>query len=121
VKKWQEDWLLAFTLVLDKASGWDWLNILLISGGFFVLGLMMYWQLQRNDGFDLRELFAIQHREKPPLWRVAPGKCFQTGAFMITSWGFVTVTVHDKLTEMYLVLYAVCWAASPVMKPRRRP
>lgn len=110
------DFLPFLGLLFDVMAKVDWLNFLLIATGFVILILLLVAQFRKGDGFDLRSMFA--GRTNGPcgdLWTVEPGRVFQTTAFLITTWGFVHVTVRDKLTEIYLLVYVVLWAGSRAM------
>lgn len=88
----------------------DWLNVLLALFGLLAFLLLVWWQLRRGDGFDLRALLASRtHRDGEDWWNVEPGRVFQTGAFIITTWAMVWLVTHDKLTEVFLFLYVVLW------------
>lgn len=104
-----DSWLSWLGLMFEVLGKVDWLNALLIIGGFSALILLMVWQLTPGDGFDLRSLVAEKVAD---VWVVSPGKFFQTGAFAFTSWAFVTLVVRDKLSELFLLVYVVCWAGS---------
>lgn len=105
-----KDWLL---LIFAQ----DWLNIILTLTALAALGLLMLWQLRPGDGFDLRAMLASRtlRAGQADYWTVEPGRVFQTGAFMLTSWAFVWVVTHDKLTELFLLLYVALWAGSRAM------
>lgn len=103
-------------LLFEVMAKVDWLNFLLIATGFVILLCLLIAQFRKGDGFDMRSMFAA--RVSGPcgdLWTVEPGRVFQTTAFLLTSWGFVHVTVRDKLTEIYLLVYVVLWAGSRAM------
>lgn len=104
-----KDWLL---LIFAQ----DWLNILLALSGLLGLLLLTFWQIRPGDGFDLRSMMATRSLvDRAEYWTVERGRVFQTGAFLLTSWGFIWVTTHDKLTEVYLALYVALWAGSSAM------
>ena len=105
-------------LLFELLGKMDWLNFLLVLGGFFILGMLVVWQLTPGDGFDLRELVCdqvVRPADGKEVWKVRGGKMFQTGAFVITTWIMIKLTTSDKMTPEYLILYAALWAASPVM------
>ena len=108
------DWLPWLGLAFDVMGKVDWLNVLLISGGFVVLVMLMVWQFTPGDGFDMRSMFASRAvgPSGAERWTVDPGRVFQTGAFCFTSWALVWVVTHDKLTEIFLFVYVGLWAGT---------
>lgn len=101
-----KDWLL---LIFAQ----DWLNLLLAAFGVLAFLLLVWWQLRRGDGFDLRALLASRtQRNGEDWWTVEPGRVFQSGAFITTSWAFIWQVTHDKLTETFLFLFVALWAGS---------
>lgn len=103
-------------LVIDLASKIDWLNFLLIATGFVIVIMLLVAQFRKGDGFDMRSMFASRTGGAcGDVWTVEPGRVFQTTAFLVTTWGFIHITVRDKLTEVYLLVYVVLWAGSRAM------
>ena len=103
-------------LLFDVMAKVDWLNFLLIATGFVILVLLLVAQFRKGDGFDMRSMFASRTGGAcGDVWTVEPGRVFQTTAFLVTTWGFIHVTVRDKLTEVYLLVYVVLWAGSRAM------
>lgn len=101
-----KDWLL---LIFAQ----DWLNIILALFGMFAFCLLAFWQLRPGDGFDLRSLLASRaQRDGEDWWNVEPGRVFQSGAFVITTWAMIWQVTHDKLTEVFLFLYVALWGGS---------
>ena len=110
------DWLTWLGLAFDVASKIDWLNFLLIATGFVIVFMLLVAQFRKGDGFDMRSMFASRTGgAQGDVWTIEPGRVFQTTAFLVTTWGFIHVTVRDKLTEVYLLVYVVLWAGSRAM------
>lgn len=105
-----KDWLLLL-------FGFDWLNIILVAAIGGALLLLMWWQMRRGDGFDLRDLVAekVVPNVAQTCWVVRAGKFWQAACFVVTTWGFIYVVTHDKLTELYLFVYVGLWGGSTAL------
>ena len=111
------DFLTWLGLAFDIFERTDWIKVLMVLFAFFAMGLLAFWQLTPRDGFDLRALGAdkVARPNGEIQWEVRPGKLFQTGAFVYTTWQMISLTSSGHMTEWYFAMYAVLWAASPVM------
>ncbi len=98
-----KDWIMLF-------FNFDYTNILLVTVAGYAFMLVVYWQINRNDGFDMRAMLA--RAEANGQWIVEPGRVFQTGAFLVTTWAFITLVSRDKLTTEMALGYIVLWAGS---------
>ena len=108
------DWLTWLGLIFDLFGKANWLDVLLIGTAFVIVGLLLIAQVRRGDGFDLRSLVARRSFETGrEYWTVDPGKCYQFGGFLVTTWGFIVLIGKGALSDMYLAIYAVAWLASP--------
>ncbi len=77
----------------------------LVGAGAYVL-----WRLQHSrEGFDLADLIIDKYSG-----RVSLGKFGQLIALMVSTWGFVHLTVSEKLTEFYFIGYMAAWAGAHV-------
>ena len=52
--------------------------------------------------------------------RFDPRKTWEAGAFLISAWGFIYLTLHDKLTEAYFVGFMATWAAARFLRDREQ-
>lgn len=110
-----DNWLTWLGLIFDLFGKANWLDILLIGTAFVILLLLLIAQFTRGDGFDMRSLLAsrvIGERGRE-YWTIQPGKCYQFGGFLVTTWGFIVLIGKGALSDMYLAIYAVAWLASP--------
>lgn len=109
-----DNWLTWLGLIFDLFGKANWLDVLLIGTAFVIVILLLVAQFHPGDGFDLRSLVArraqVNGRE---YWTVDPGKCYQFGGFLVTTWGFIVLIGKGALSDMYLAIYAVAWLASP--------
>lgn len=84
----------------------DWMIVGLIALVALLLINLYYAQLKK-DIFDLRFLIYDAGTKQPSLHSVG-----QLIALLVSSWGFVYLTLHDKLSEMYFMGYMSAWAAA---------
>ena len=112
----EADWLPLLGTLVELGGKLDWLNVLLIGSGFVVMALLVVAQFTAGDGFDMRSLLAqrsvVDGHEH---WTVLPGRAYQFGGFLMTSWGFVVLITKGALSDLYLGIYAVAWLASPAI------
>lgn len=103
-------------LLFDVLAKVDWLNALLLVTGAIIVALLLVAQFRPGDGFDMRSMFASRtggaHGD---VWTVEPGRVFQTGAFMVTTWALIWQVTHDKFTDTFLFIYVALWAGSRAM------
>lgn len=90
--------------------GFDWLNVLLVAAAGYAFLLLVFWQVRSGDGFDMRAMLARQ--EDTGKWTVVPGRVYQSGAFVVTTWAFIWSVTHDKMNEWLLLVYVALWAGS---------
>jgi hypothetical protein len=57
-----------------------------------------------NNDFDLMKLMVFDSKGK-----MSDSKARLNGAFLITSWAFVFLTMNDKLTEWYVAVFLAAW------------
>lgn len=88
---------------LHEIAGWDYLQILLILGGLTMLG--MAWKMQNKGDFDFRDLIREDGK-------ISLGKFAQFGAFCISTWVFIHLSIKDHLTEWYYSTYMLSWAGA---------
>lgn len=105
-------WLGALFDVLGKVDWWNALGVIL---GFALFAMLVLWQLVPGDGMDFRMLLADWVGNGHGQWVVRPGKCWQAGAFIVTTWVFVKLGEKGGLSEFFLLIYAVAWIGSPVI------
>lgn len=98
--------------ILHQVMGWDWMNFALLLSVLCVAILFLKAQLIPHDGFDLRHMVAEKHGSS---WEVDPRRFRLTGAFLVMTFGFVWLVVHDKLTEWYFAGYGCMWVLEKVV------
>lgn len=74
----------------------------------FILILLILLQL-RKDTFDLRYLIMDTASHQPSIYKIG-----QLAALIVSTWGFVYLTLHDKLTEFYFTAFMAIWAGTNV-------
>jgi hypothetical protein len=76
--------------------------------------LVLIAQFTPGDGFDMRSMLASRSLGQNGVerWTVDPGRVFQTGSFLVTTWAFIWTVTHDKLTEFFLLVYVGLWAGT---------
>ena len=85
----------------------DLMVILLLLGGATCLGLLVYIQ-NKKDSLDLRYLI-FDDKRKPSINKIG-----QLMSLLISSWAFVYLVLHDKITETYYTMYMGIYAATTV-------
>lgn len=65
---------------------------------------MLYKAHRGPNSFDIKDLISDTITGKVSLLKFA-----QAGSFFVTSWMIVYLTLHDKLTEPELLIYAGAW------------
>lgn len=88
----------------DFILGLDWLQVLLVLGGFSCL--LLLFGLQRAGKLKLEDLVIGEDG------RASLAKFSQLGAFMVSTWGFIWMVIHDKLTEWYYFSYMLAWCGT---------
>jgi hypothetical protein len=73
-------------------------NYALCAGGILVLILLWKWQRSHPD-FDLADLITGDNG------RVSATKAAQFGAWMVATWGFITLIQQGKMSEWYMAAY----------------
>lgn len=68
--------------------------------------VLVYLQMRR-DSLDLRWLILDDTTTRPSIFKIG-----QLAALLISSWGFIYLTLHDKLSEFYFAAYMGIWAGS---------
>lgn len=102
-----QDWLM---LVFSQ----DWLNVLLALFGFMMTILFVIAQFTPGDGFDWRSIVARRtFVNGRAFWTIDPGKLWQAGGFVFTTYGFVQLIGKGALSDLYLMVYAVAWLGAP--------
>jgi hypothetical protein len=78
-------------------------NAVLAVGALLALLLCLRWT-RTHPEFDLSDLLTGDNG------KVSSKKFGQTGAWFISSWGFVTMVQQSKMTEWYFIGYMTVWA-----------
>lgn len=90
----------------DKEFSLDLMTLVLIVV-IIVLIYLLYSAQKKPDKFDLRDLIVEKETGRVSLSRFG-----QFVALLVSTWGFVALTLHDKLTEWYYASYMMIWAAA---------
>jgi hypothetical protein len=90
------------------------LDIPLLQWGIFVLVvgfiLTLAYVQYKDDGIDLRWLI-MERPHKPSAAKIA-----QLTALIVSTWGFIVLTLHGQLTEMYFIGFMASWSGSAVIE-----
>jgi hypothetical protein len=75
--------------------------------GISILALFLLWRWQRSHPeFDLADLITGDNG------KVSTTKFAQSGAWVVATWGFVTMVQQGRMTEWYFTAYmAACFGA----------
>jgi len=68
--------------------------------------ILLTFVQMKKDAIDLRWLI-LDEKKRPSLHKIS-----QVTALCISTWGFVTLTLHNQLTEYYFTGYMVVWSGS---------
>lgn len=71
----------------------------------FVLIVLLYRAQKYKDNFDLRDLIIDKDNGRISLSRFG-----QFIALLVSTWGFITLTLNNGLTEWYYTSYMAVWA-----------
>lgn len=71
----------------------------------FVLIILLYRAQKYKTDFDLRDLIIDKDNGRVSLSRFG-----QFIALMVSTWGFITLTLNNGLTEWYYTSYMAVWA-----------
>lgn len=75
-----------------------------------IIGLLLLILIQlRKDTYDLRYLIVDTETKQPSLYKLG-----NLTALIVSTWGFVYLTLHDNLSEFYFTAYMSIWAATNV-------
>ena len=95
------------TLDFSKATSLGMLAVLAILAGLLAFG---FWTAQRSDNdFDILDLVM----EDGKLSRVS---CVLMGAFTVTTWMMVNLTLTGRMTEGYFTAYGGMWIAPLIVR-----
>jgi hypothetical protein len=73
-----------------------------------ICAILVYTQI-KHDNFDLRYLISDDQR-RPSLHKIG-----QLTALIVSTWAFVYLVLHDKLTETFYTVYMGIWASVTVL------
>lgn len=77
------------------------------------------WNIHRSpDKPDLLDL--ITSTDKSGNVRFDARKCWEAGAFAVSTWGFVFIIVAGKMTEWYFTGYMATWVAARFLRDREK-
>ena len=100
------DKIVQFFNVLSQVDRVEW--VLLVATLLF--GYMLRHAQVAKDSFDLRDVLIDETTGKVSLYKLG-----QLISLLLSSWGFVYLTIHDKLSESYFGLYMATWAGAHVL------
>jgi hypothetical protein len=89
-------------------SEWNPAALLLLAGLAFTVWIL--WRVHRNarNSIDLSELLIDSDGKAS--WT----KITAIGAFIVASWAFAFMTLHDKMTEWLFLFYVAVYSGAPV-------
>ncbi len=87
----------------------------LMAGVLVVLILVIAWSLHKRDEdrhskIDLEDLLLGEDG------RLSKAAAVMLGAFALTTWQMIYLTLSDKMTEGYLGIYVAAWIAPTVAR-----
>ena len=93
------------------------MSAVLLAGGvtIAVTLLRMHRDPQQPNLLDL-----ITSTDRTGRARLDPRKCFEAGAFLTSTWGFVFLTASGKLTEFYFIGYMGAWVGARFLRDREQ-
>ena len=65
-------------------------------------------------------LDLLTSTDKKGIQRFDARKCFEAGAFGVSTWGFVFITLADKMTEFYMLSYMGAWVGARFLRDREK-
>ena len=81
-----------------------------------LVGLLLLWHWTRtHPSFDLSDLITGDGG------KVSATKFAQSGAWVVSTWGFVTLVQQNKLTEWYFAAYMTAFLGVRVAKDALAP
>lgn len=83
------------------------LMTIVLSISCWILIFLLIKAQQSPISFELRDLLRSQVTGK-----VSLAKFGQFIALLVSTWGFIALTLNDKLTEWYFTSYMAVWAAA---------
>jgi hypothetical protein len=91
----------------------------LLLGAFIVMIGISLWRMHANeDQPDLTDLITAM--DKAGKIRFDARKCFEAGAFAVSSWGFIYLTLAGKLTEWFFIGYMAAWTTARFLRDREQ-
>lgn len=94
--------------VLNWLRAIDPSTVALLVGTFISIAVVTSWH-RSNDNFHLQQMLVDNVSGKVSIEKVG-----YISALAIGSWGFVALTLHDKMTEGYFTAYLGVFALSRV-------
>ena len=95
--------------ILGFLSSLDRLEVILALASIFFAYMLRTAQIKK-DAFDLRDLLVDENTGRVSIYKLG-----QLIALLLSSWGFIYLTLHDKLSESYFGLYMATWAGAHVL------
>lgn len=84
-----------------------------------ILVAISLWRVHRDKKLpDLLDLLTAT--DKKGIVRFDARKCFEAGAFAVSTWGFVFITMEGKLTEFYFAGYMGAWVGARYLRDREK-
>lgn len=81
-----------------------------------VIGILIKMHFSKDyKKFNLLEIFAFDKYGKPSATKIRLNL-----AFLITCWAFIYLTMADKLTEWYVLIYIGAWVTDNIMDKKQR-
>lgn len=107
----------------EVAIGTD-IIVVRISMGLLLVGILLLagwslWKVNKNETLpNLIDL--LTSTDKAGKVRFDARKCWEAGAFAVSTWGFVYVTLSGHLTEWYFGGYMGAWVLARTLRDREQ-
>lgn len=80
----------------------DFADLILIAVLLTGLLILIRWHFKPDNEFSLMALVCTDGK-------LNDKKFMRTGAWLVSTWGFYWLTLHDKMTEWYFGGYMLAW------------
>lgn len=97
------------TLTVDFGSDTNMAMIAVLVAAVGILALSLWSAQKRHPHFDLFDLLMEEGR-------VSNVKCVLMGAFAVTTWMMINLTLTGRMTEGYFSAYVAGWVAPIIIR-----
>lgn len=75
---------------------------------FFLIALLIVWHRDSKSRIDLKDLICTDNK-------LDEKKFTRLGAWIVSTWGFVYLTLDNKFTEWYFTGYMAIWVGNAIV------